>query len=220
MSTSRWSSALAAAPLAALLLTGAVSAQESGTPTADERSLSPRAVLPEECQGAAADPADVAAMLTEQTDFQGLQQLIPLGTPADAETAEQINTTVRTALACLNANDFLRLASLTNPTAAQQLLGGLVAEAGDDLESRLAEAPEARQPEGFIRLLAVTDASILADGRPAALGVLAEPNNRSGGPETYLFVFQQEGDALRIDGLFGFSMPPAPAGTPEAEASS
>jgi hypothetical protein len=218
MSMSRWSTALAAAPLAALLLTGSAFAQEPATPEVEAPAVAPRALLPENCLGEPAAAADVAALLTAETTLEPVQLAVPLGTAADSDTALLVDQTVRTALACLNANDFLRLAPLTGGAAAQQLLGGLVAEAGDQLEARLAEAPTARDPEAYIRLLAITDASVLADGRLAAFVVLAEPANQIGGPETYLFVFTQEGEALRIDRLLGFSAPRAPEGTPEAGA--
>lgn len=219
MSMSRWSSALAVAPLATLLLTGAAAAQEPGTPEADDLVPS-RFVLPEECVAEPMAAADLAAQLRNEAQFQGVQITVPLGEPADLATGTLVNDAAREVIACLNAADYPRLASLATPHGAQQLLAGLVAQAGDDLEGRLAQAPTARPEEAFIRLIAVTDQTVLADGRLAAFVVLNEPTNLIRGPETYLFVFTQEGDALKLDGLFGFSVAP-PAGTPEAgEASS
>lgn len=216
MSMSRWSSALAVAPLATLLLTGAASAQEPGTPAAEDLETPSRFVLPEECVAEPMAAADLAAALGGEAQFEGVQITVPLGEPADTDTAALINDTAREVLACLNAADYLRLGSITTAHGAQQLLAGLVAQSGGDLEARLAEAATARPEEALIRLIAVTDTSVLPDGRLAAFVVLNEPTNLIRGPETYLMVFTREGDALRLDGLFGFSIAPAPTGTPEA----
>jgi hypothetical protein len=137
---------------------------------------------------------------------------IPLGEPVDADTQDRIETNVRLVLSCLNATDYLRLASLTTDNGARFLLGGLAAEA--DVAARLAEAPAGRPEDALIRLVAITDPSILPDGRLAAFVVLNEPTNFVRGLETYLFVFQDDGDRVRLDGLFGFGRPQPPAGTP------
>lgn len=221
MSISRWSSALAVAPLATLLLTGAAAAQEPGTPEADDSLTPSRFVLPVECVAEPMAAADLVAELGSEAQFQGVQISVPLGEPADLDTSLLVNDTVREVLACLNAEDYLRLGSLTTANGAQQLLAGLEAQAGGDLEGRLAQEPVARGEDALIRLIAVTDQTILPDGRLAAFVVLNEPTNLIRGPETYLFVFVRDGEALQLDGLFGFSVAPAPTGTPEAgEASS
>lgn len=217
MSKSRWSSALAVAPLATLLLTGAAAAQDPGTPETDDGSMPSRFVLPDECVSEPMAAADLAAKLGSEAEFQGVQISVPLGEPADIDTSLLVNDTVREVIACLNGEDYLRLGSLTTDYGAQQLLAGLAAQAGDDIEGRLAQEPVARGEEALIRLIAVTDQTVLADGRLAAFVVLNEPTNLIRGPETYLFVFTREGDALRLDGLFGFSVAPAPTGTPEAD---
>ncbi len=220
MSMPRWSSALAVAPLATLLLTGAAAAQDPGTPEPEDVSTPSRLVLPEECVSEPVAAADLVAELNAEAQFQGVQISVPLGEPADLDTSLLVNDSVREVLACLNAEDYLRLGALTTTHGAQQLLAGLKAQAGDDLEGRLSQEPVARGEDGLIRLLAVTDQTILPDGRLAAFVVLNEPTNLIRGPETYLFVFSRDGEALQLDGLFGFSVAPAPAGTPAADEAS
>lgn len=214
MSKSRWSSALAAAPIAALLLTGTVAAQDE-----PERDVSPRAADPALCAAEPAAAADVAAALTATEPGPALEISLPLGQPVDAETATAVEDTTRELLACLNAGDFLRAGSLTTGNGAKLLFGGLAADGPEALDERLASEPVARVDEAaWVRLVGVTDVSVMADGRIAAFVILNEPVREPRGLETLLFVFQQEGDALKLDQLLGFSViPPSVEGTPEAE---
>jgi hypothetical protein len=215
----------AAAPLAVLLLAGApvIHAQEEDV----DKESSTRVVAPEECtvEPAAADA--FAASLVDGAEIQGIQIAVPLGKPASSEQSVAISDATRQIVACLNAGDFLREANLVTANGAKVLLGGLAAGGPEALAAKLAEAPVARDEAGYIRLLAVTDPAVTDDGRVVAFVVLNEPVRPPRGPETLLFVFKDEGGALKLDYLLGFTdikavmeqaaAAAAAAGTPEAE---
>jgi hypothetical protein len=76
-----------------------------------------------------------------------------------------------------------------------------------------------RDENAYIRLLAVTDVSILPDGRVAAFVINNEPLLPPRGPETLLFVYSQSEDgAWLIDDYYDFTIVnPAAAGTPTAD---
>lgn len=206
--------AMAAVPLTALLFTGMVAAQEPATPEAD----GPRGqISPESCVVAPAAAADVVTMLTTG-ESAAFQMQIPLGAPATLEDQTLVTDSVRQILACLNAGDFAREASLTTANGAKLLMGGLAVDGPDALAATLAEPPTARRENRLLKLLAVTDVSELADGRLGAFVVLNEPTRLPEGPETLLFVFAREGDTLKLDQLLGFSIiAPAADATPAAQ---
>lgn len=209
-------SILAAAPLAALLLAGPVIAGAQEDATGDEPGS--RVVSPAECtvEPAAADA--IAAALTDGAPAAGIQVQIPLGQPADPETGKQVATAVRGILACLNAGDFLRVGALTTPNGAKALLSGLAAGGPEALNESLAAAPVAREEAAYVRLLAVTDPAIAADGRIVAFAVINEPVRPPRGPETLLFAFANDNGVLKLDSLLGFSLiQPEGAATPAAE---
>jgi hypothetical protein len=194
---------LAAAPLAALLLAGApvIHAQEEDV----EKESSSRIVSPEECTVEPAAADEFAASLTDGAEVQGIQIAVPLGAPASPEQAIAISDATRQIVACLNAGDFLREASLVTANGAKVLLGGLAAGGPEALAAQLAEAPVARDEAGYIRLLAITDPAVAEDGRLVAFVVLNEPVRLPRGPETLLFVFKDEEGTLKLDYLLGFT---------------
>ncbi|MFM9105162.1 MAG: hypothetical protein ACKOWF_00495 [Chloroflexota bacterium] len=194
---------LAAAPMAALLLASGpiVHAQEEDV----DRESSTRIVSPDECtvEPTAADA--FTAALADGAEIQGIQIAVPLGAPASSEQSIAINDATRQIVACLNAADYLRAASLVTANGAKVLLGGLAAGGPEDLAAKLAAAPEAREEAAYIRFLAVTDPAVTADGRLVAFVVLNEPIRPPRGPETLLFVFKDEGGSLKLDYLLGFT---------------
>ncbi|MGI9252148.1 MAG: hypothetical protein ACR2J8_00235 [Thermomicrobiales bacterium] len=194
---------LAAAPLAAILLAGSpiVHAQ---TEDVDKESSS-RVVSPDECvvEPAAADA--FAASLVDGAEVQGIKIAVPLGMPASSEQSVAIQDATRQIVACLNAGDFLREASLTTANGAKVLLGGLAAGGAEDLATRLAAAPVVRDEASYIRLLAITDPAVTDDGRVVAFVVLNEPVRPPRGPETLLFVFKDDAGTLKLDYLLGFT---------------
>jgi hypothetical protein len=144
----------------------------------------------------------------------GVTLPIPLGEPADEETGEAINATARELLACLNAGDLARVSALFTDAAVGPTLGPAPAD-----PSGLEREPEPLEREARSRLIAITDQSLLTDGRAAAFVVLNDPLNLPRGPETYLLIFAEEEGRWLIDGLIDFSVvPDPPRGTPEAEA--
>ena len=232
------SAVLAAFVAAAVLVPAAVVAQ-------DEDQDAQRVPAPEECQveprpvdelvallgpagtpaagdaaeaGATGDSEETAAGTAEAgaevSAGEGVTLPVPLGEPADAETAEAINATARELLACLNAGDLPRVSALFTDAAVGPTLGPAPAD-----PSGLEREPEPLESEARTRLIAITDESLLDDGRAAAFVVLNDPLNRPGGPETYLLVFAEEEGRWLIDGLIDFSVvPDPPPGTPAAEA--
>src|SRR5215204_6762085 len=109
----RWR-ALAIAPLAALLVTGPVLAQE-GTPES-EGAENPRLVAPSECVAEPRAYDDIATILA--LDGEGVpppamtQITPPLGDIADVKTSISIKEAARQVLACFNASDIPRAAGL------------------------------------------------------------------------------------------------------------
>lgn len=211
----RWR-AVAIVPVAAMLLTGPVLAQES-TPDTGEAD-SPRLVAPEECANQVAEPRayeDLAAVLNlegEGVPAPPTTQInAPLGEVADLDTAIAIEETARLVLACFNAGDFLRSAALMTDNGVTRAFWGLTIdqENRDLAQERLQAAPEPRAAEFLTRLMTVTDVSTLPDGRVAAFVVFNEPLLPPGGPETLLFVFANQDGEWLVDDWIDFSIVPA-----------
>lgn len=205
------SAAVAAFAVAAAMVPGALFAQD-GTPPASQS----RVPAPEECQIeprtadnllALLDPAVAAETVAEFGDIP-----VPLGELADAETADALNLTARELLACINAGDLLRISALFTDDAVGPALGPAPEEPSD-----LATEAVPLESSDQARLIAVTDISLLADGRAAAFLVLNDPQTPPGGSETVLLVFEQTGDRWLIDRLIDFSVLSRPPGTPTAE---
>ena len=92
----------------------------------------------------------------------------PAGEAADAETAAAITATVREAIACRNAGDFLRVYTLFTQDMLVALFGGPATvdpEVRAAVEERPRPIPEARR----LALVAVSDVVLLPDGRAGAL---------------------------------------------------
>lgn len=210
------------APVAALLLVGPVMAQD-GTPTPDEAE-SPRQVSPAECVGEPRPYEDIAAILS--LDGEGIPQppqmqiTPPLGEVVDIETDTAVKEAARAVLACFNAGDIPRAAGLMTENGVKRSYWGLTidAENRELAQTRIAATPEPRIPEASIRLITVTDASTLPDGRVAAFVVINEPLLPPAGPETLLFVFANEDGQWKVDDFIDFSIVPPDysAATPAA----
>lgn len=198
---------------------GRVAAQgdQSATPAA--------AVLPEECQVEPRAAEEVFALLgmTEETEGEvAPADRTPVPAPpwvaADAETAEAVTATTREWLACINADDNLRIAALMTDSAIVRFFGGALGpdEAIEGARTNLTGTPTPRPEEGRARLMAVTDISRLDDGRVAALALINEPVLPPQGQETLLMIFAEDGDRLLIDDIVQFSVVPVVGGTPVA----
>jgi hypothetical protein len=207
----RWR-ALAIAPLAALLVTGPVLAQES-TPEA-EGAENPRLVAPSECVAEPRDYEDIAAILAldgEGVPAPAITQITPpLGDVADAETSISIKEAARQVLACFNAGDIPRAAGLMTENGVRRAYWGLTidAENRELARTRITAPPEPRAEEALVRLITVTDVSLLPDGRIAAFVVLNEPLLPPTGHETLLFVFANQDGRWLVDDWIDFSIVP------------
>jgi hypothetical protein len=207
----RWR-ALAIAPVAALLIAGSAFAQD-GTPTADDAE-NPRLVSPEECLAEPRAYEEIAAIL--QLDAEGVPQPAyvqitpPLGDIVDFDTDLAIKEVAREVLACFNAGDVPRAAGLMTDNGVIRSYWGLtIDEENRELaRTRLAAAPEPRVADAYIRLLTVTDASILPDGRVAAFVVINEPLLPPAGAETLLFIFANVDGQWMVDDYIDFSIIP------------
>ena len=207
----RWS-VLAIAPLAALLVTGPVLAQDS-TPEADSAE-NPRLVAPSECVAEPRSSDDITTILDlegEGVPAPALTQITPpLGEIADVETAISIKQTARQVLACFNAGDIPRAAGLMTENGVRRAYWGLTidAENRELARTRITAQPEPRAEDALVRLITVTDVSVLPDGRIAAFVVLNEPLLPPSGPETLLFVFANQDGQWLVDDWIDFSIVP------------
>jgi hypothetical protein len=212
----RWR-ALAIVPVAAMLLSGPVFAQES-TPTADEDE-NPRLVAPSEC---VAEPRAVDQLTTILgLDAEGVAAPAkvtltpPLGEVADLDTTLAIKEAAREVIACFNAGDIPRASTLMTENGIKRAYWAITVDQAsrDAARQRLAAAPQARDEEGLVRLIAVTDVSKLPDGRYAAFIVINEPLLPPPGPETLLFIFTNEEGVWKVDDWVDFSIVPSDFGT-------
>ncbi len=217
-------------PMAALAMSAVVAVPvfaqgDSGTPVAEEETSS-RIISPEECQ---IDPLPA----DELYDLLGLGEGeavtpdetnlgVPLGEPAPNDVREALDETTREWIACLNASDNQRIAALLTDGGTVDYFGdqsNLESAAADDVRAFLAGTPTPRPEDRRIRYIALTDSSILEDGRAAAFVVLSEPAVPPSGPETLLLVFSEQDGRWLIDGFVDFTIVTPTAATPEAGAS-
>jgi hypothetical protein len=211
----RWR-ALAVAPVAALLLTGSVLAQD-GTPEPDPTE-NPRLVDPSECTIEPRATEEIASVLQLEGEGVPAPALVsitpPLGEIADPAATISIKETARQVLACFNAGDIPRAAALMTDNGIKRAYWGLTInpESRQIASERIAGTPLPRQTEVLVRLITVTDASFLPDGRIAAFVVLNEPLLPPAGPETLLFIFRNEGERWLVDDWVDFSIVPSDFG--------
>jgi hypothetical protein len=129
---------------------------------------------------------------------------LPLGEPADPETVAEITATVRELLACQNRVENGRFFALFTDTMLRQF-GPLPGESPENIADVL--APFDPIPvEEQTRLLAVTDISVMPDGRIGALVVSEDPAfPTTEGAHTTLTVFVEDGDRWLVDGIARFT---------------
>ena len=101
--------------------------------------------------------------------------------------------------ACTNAGDVPRLTALLTDAGIYRFYGFGPREESTDAQLRAWADGETtpREDGDYARLIAVTDVSMLPDGRAAAFVVINEPLLPPRGPETLLFVY-----ALSDDGTW------------------
>ena len=159
-------------------------------PEPDECTVAPRAV--DEFAALLATP--VAGMNTATTPTA---VTIPLGQPADAATVAEITRTTRETFACFSAADYLRVFALVTDDAIRQLQAqGILTT---EVVPFLAATPVAVPVELRAGYLAITDVSLLPDGRAGAFVVEVDPTLPPEGAETDYLIFKQVGDRWLID---------------------
>ncbi len=204
--------ALAIVPFAAMLVAGPALAQEA-TPAADEAD-SPRIVLPEECVAEPRPYEEIAAMLVLDGEGVGeparTQITPPLGEIVDSTTDIEIMEAAREVLACFNAGDIPRASALMTENGVKRSYWGLTIDEENRTlaQERIQAPPEPRASDFYVRLIAVTDASTLPDGRVAAFVVINEPLLPPAGPETLLFIFTNQDGRWLVDDFIDFSIVP------------
>ena len=214
--------ALTIAPLATLLATGPVLAQD-GTPEADGAE-NPRLVAPSECVAEPQAYEDIAAILNLDGDgvpAPAMTQITPpLGEIADVKTSISIKEAARAVVACFNAGDIPRAAGLMTENGVRRAYWGLTIDADNrELARTRIAAPQQRTEETLVRLITVTDISVLPDGRVTAFVVLNEPLLPPSGPETLLFVFANQDGRWLVDDWIDFSIVPPDFGEEATPAS-
>lgn len=176
---------------------GARAAQQSAPPTPDVPNPSACQVAPRTLQSyealagkagdtAAPAPANQAAYVP------------PAGKPADEATVAAVTSTVREALACLNAGDELRYYALVTDNEIRNES----AQFGSPTQPFLAKLAQTPVPGKttfqLIALIGVKDVQVLPDGRVGALVVQndgADPR-----PEEWVYViFAKQGDRWLMD---------------------
>lgn len=124
---------------------------------------------------------------------------VPVGEPADEEVAAGITASVRELQACFNAGDSRRALALVTDDFLRDFAreNALTAE---DIAS-LTAGPEPVLAEAQSTILAVTDITMLADGRAGAFVVTT---NSFSGPDTTYMVFVQQGERWLLDEVIPF----------------
>ena len=131
---------------------------------------------------------------------------VPLGEPADASTVAGVTAWAREALACSNALDVTRWLALFSDDLAQQLGLSFGFKTIEDARAFL-EAPAVPRPDDQrIRLVAVTDVSVMADGRVAALIAYDDPMQPPAGVESEVVFFVEEDGRRVADGIVEFTV--------------
>ena len=204
--------ALAIVPLATMLVTAPAFAQE-GTPEAGGSEI-PRLVDPSECKEDPRPFEEIAAVLN--LDGEGIaepprtQINAPLGEIVDTDTELAVSEAAREFLACFNAGDVPRSAALMTENGIKRTFWGLTIDEENRglARERIAAEPSPRIEDALARLIAVTDASTLPDGRIAAFVVINEPLLPPTGPETLLFIFVNQDGRWLLDDYVDFSIVP------------
>jgi hypothetical protein len=200
--------ALALALTLTIGATGSVLAQDD----AESQTSATRRIAPEACVSEPRPYEEIASILA--LDGDGLpapartQISPPLGELADAATTTAIGDTAREVIACFNAGDIPRGAALMTDNGIQRVFWGLTIdqENRDLAQVRIPGPPERRADEFLIRVTAVTDVTMLPDGRAAAFVVMSEPLLPPGGAETMIFVFANEDGTWLLDDLIDFTI--------------
>ncbi len=209
----------------ASLITTIMASPAAAQDDAESEPAATRRIAPEECVSEPQVCEEIAAIL--ELDGEGVpapertQITPPFGELADMTTATAVAAAAREIIACFNAGDIPRGAALMTDNGVRRAYWGLtIDEENRELAMvRIPAPPERRADEFLIRLTAVTNVTMLPDGRAAAFVVISEPLLPPGGAETLLFIFADREGRWLLDDLIDFSvlpLPPAEDVAPEA----
>jgi hypothetical protein len=205
---------LAMVPLATLLLAGPAAAYQD-----DNDGTNPRVVSPEECVAEPRATDQITGLLGlagEGIKPPALPTITaPLGENLGSDESIPIKEAAREILACFNAGDIARASALMTDTGVIRTYWQLTEtpELRTTAQERIGTAvprPELAQ----IRLVTVTDISVLPDGRAIAFVVINDPAAPQPGPETLLFYFKDQDGTWLLDDWVDFSIAAIPASTP------
>jgi hypothetical protein len=209
------------------LVAGGTDAQsdQAASPTTGNEGIGSRAVGAEECRVEPRSSEEVLALLGLGAEPGGTPAVGADRTPVPAppwpaaggEVVEAATATIREWLACINADDNLRIAALMTDAAIVRFFGGTLDpdEAIEGARTNLAGTPTPRAEGQHVRLEVVSDVSQLDDGRVAALVLINEPALPPHGQETLLVILAEGDGRWLIDDIVQFSVAPAQAGTPQ-----
>lgn len=188
---------------AAMIMTGVAlpaAAQDDG-----DSGATAAIPMPEECVVEPRDQADIEEILASSQPAAPLADglPVPLGTPADEDTKTMVTEVVRQFIACLNGGDAARAAALVTENGLVGFYGTAAADDSVEVQAPNGEVM-ARGDNELLRLRAVTDVSVMDDGRLGAFVLLNDPLIR--GSQTMLFIFADDGDGPAIDSVMGFSV--------------
>jgi hypothetical protein len=129
----------------------------------------------------------------------------PLGEPADAETVAAVTASIRQVLACFSGGSFLRAYAYFSENLQRQF-GPEPEDTLEDVRAFL-ELPEEPVPQDQrVRLIAITDVSVMDDGRVGAILVSDDPEGPPEGIETELIIFIQEDGLWLVDEVIEFTV--------------
>jgi hypothetical protein len=187
--------------LGALLTAGTagVGAQATPVPSASE------APAPNECQVPLPEtiefPADsmrpVAATPRPISTEPEPPFTPPAGDPADAETADAVTATVREAIACRNAGDYVRMLVFFTPHMLAELYGS-PATVDPEVLRGIQEGPRPLPEPRRLRIDAIAEVIVMPDGRVGAVVETSTPRREF---RDYLFfMLDVESGRWLIDG--------------------
>jgi hypothetical protein len=200
-----------------LLLTGG----RLSSASAQEATPVPGLIVPEpaECTVAPREIHEFAALLATPAAVSDAAATptpvtIPIGQPADAATVAEITRTTRETFACFSAGDYLRVFALVTDDAVRQLQAQGILSA--EVVPFFAATPVVAPPEYRAGYLAITDVSLLPDGRVGAFIVEVDPTLPPEGAETDYLVFERVGDRWLVDEIIEMwtAVGPGDEGTP------
>lgn len=205
---------LAMVPLATLLLAGPAAAYQD-----ENDGSNPRVVSPEECVAEPRSGDEIASLLG--LEGEGIRPpalptiTAPLGENLGSAQSVEIKEAAREILACFNAGDISRASALMTDNGVIRTYWQLTETPelrGTALER--ISTPSPRPAPAQIRLVTVTDVSVLPDGRAIAFVVINDPLAPQPGPETLLFYFQNQDGRWLLDEWVDFSIAAIPAEAP------